>query len=199
MANFPLQWPSGIFIHSATPTALRATPSQSSPFTGTSQITEYPLFLWQISGELGPLRLDQAQRMRGFFAALRGEVGTFTFSPYEGVKPLGTCNVAGVTVIQPGSAGRVLRVAGLGAAKTLLSGSWIGLNGRLYQVTADATADASGIASLEIEPRLRSLPAHGDAVTLSAPVGIWTLDAEPVLRLDRDGFTRGSISFTEDF
>ena len=73
-----------------------------------------------------------------------------------------------------GQGGNSLVVSGLTANTTaLVAGLWfsmsIGGRGYLYQLTAGATVDGSGNATLSIAPWIRAAPAGGEALNFAAP------------------------------
>lgn len=78
--------------------------------------------------------------------------------------------------------GRTLTVSGFEASanNVLLAGDYFqlgtGSNTRLYKVLNDVDSDASGSATLDIFPALRSSPADGDALILNNPKGLFRLD-----------------------
>lgn len=184
-------------VHPSTPTPLRANAEVESPYTGTKQKYEFPYFKWQVSGDLGPMVYDEAKRLRAFFAELRGTIGVFRWSPPAIATRRGDCNTSGVTVVGSGQLGRLVNVAGLGSAKTLLLGSFLEIEGNLYTTVSDVTANGAGNATIKIEPPLRTSPANGALVILESPSALWELADEPVLRDDRDGVSRGSVTLIE--
>jgi hypothetical protein len=66
-------------------------------------------------------------------------------------------------------------VRGLTAGATALAGDFLQVAGhsKVYVVTADATADGSGLAELAIYPALMATPADGAAITVRDIA--WTL------------------------
>lgn len=72
--------------------------------------------------------------------------------------------------------GRSLITDGWKASSTvLLAGDYIQVGTQLFMVTTDATSDASGNATLDIWPAIRSSPADNTTVTVEYPVGIFRL------------------------
>jgi hypothetical protein len=56
---------------------------------------------------------------------------------------------------------------------------------RLYQLTADVVSDAAGLATLAFVPKLRSAPADGTALELTAPAVLLRLTAPVPTRIGR--------------
>ena len=164
----------------ATVTLARRVGISRSPFTGEQKVYEWPNEYWTASVSTPPyFRESGGAALEAFVASLHGAAGTFLWSPSYARTRRGTCNTTGITVNGAGQTGRLLSVQGLGNTLTFLSGSFIslgtGLSTRLYQVVEDATSNASGVATLTIEPALRSSPASGAAITLTNPQGLWRL------------------------
>jgi hypothetical protein len=78
-------------------------------------------------------------------------------------------------------AARVKTIAmdGFSAAATVKAGDWFqigsGANTHLHKVVQDATADGSGLLTLEIWPRTRAALADNDTFVTSSAKGIWRL------------------------
>lgn len=128
------------------------------------------------------LTWDDAAEVEAWADRLRGDdaVGAFRLDlimPRRGSTTASTMTANGAA-----SAGAAsLAVAGLGAGATLLAGSLFSDSaGRLFRVTADATADGAGQATLAIFPRLRAAVAGGATFRLAGDPGVlgrWRLAA----------------------
>jgi hypothetical protein len=60
-----------------------------------------------------------------------------------------------------------------------------GAGTRLHQVTTDVTADAAGMATLALVPRLRAAPADGTPLEIAAPAVLLRLTAPVPTRIGR--------------
>jgi hypothetical protein len=183
--SYPLAAPVAMAKQATARFAIRnATAMTTSPFTGQQQVFAWPNQLWIADVELSALPATLGLELEGWIAALRGKLGTFTFGPRHASGPRGTTNGSGLTVSGAGQTGRTLTIAGMGAARTMLMGSYFqlgtGSSTRLHRVTEDATANGSGVATLSIEPALRASPANAAAVIVALPVGQWRLTTDDI-------------------
>ena len=122
---------------------------------------------WRLTMQYPPLTRDELAPLFAFAVAQRGQFETFTFVPPDLATPRGAAT--GVPVVDgAGQTGRTLAIRGATASVTgwLRAGDVIKLASgpKVYMVTADADTDASGKATLSIEPALMSSPADGEAV-----------------------------------
>jgi hypothetical protein len=68
---------------------------------------------------------------------------------------------------------------------------------RLYQVTQDAVADASGQANLQFTPKLRASPADGAAVEIVNPAVLLRLTSPVPTRIGRADSFRFTLNARE--
>lgn len=154
-----------------------------SPFTLQQQAFEWPGAMWVGEIALPPVvRSFGGAILEAFVASLHGRSGTFLLGPRHAKRILGTSAGSGVTVNGAGQTGAALAVAGVGAGATILAGTFLqvtdGTTARLHMVVENATADGSGLATLTIEPELRSSPAASSAVVFDEPVGTMRLTTD---------------------
>lgn len=200
---YPLSVPASLKVRTLSLRLKTATTMQQSAFTGQQQVYEWPAAYWVADLELAPRIRNGGAAIEAFLAALHGYTGTFLWGPVHATAPQGSTNTTGVTVSGGGTAGsKSLALAGVGAGKTLLAGDYLQLGSgsttRLHMVTQDATANGSGIATVDIEPPLRTSPSGGSAVTLLAPLGIWRLSSpENGVEVSLGGVYTASLSAIE--
>jgi len=147
-----------------------------SPYTSQAQVYQYQGQVWQMDVRLPPMRRAEAEDWIAFLLSLNGRYGTFTYGDPTSNVPRGT--VPGTPLVDGASqTGMVLHTKGWTAAQTgiLLAGDYIQIGTRLYRVLADADSDGSGLADLDIWPRLRTSPADNDAITTSNCTGTWRM------------------------
>ena len=96
-------------------------------------------------------------------------------------------------------AGILLAVKGLNAGAVVAQGRFfsVAVSGRnyLYHVTAAATADGSGHATLSISPKIRAAMADGASLNFSAPQ-IEGFDTAPTIEWDVDELVLYGLAFT---
>jgi len=150
-----------------------------SPFTFEQQAYEHQGQCWMWNVQYGEMNRADAEALVGFLLSLNGRLGTFTMGDPMGASPRGTW--AGAPKVLGAHAAGVTSVAmdGFTAAATVKAGDYVqrgsGSTARLYKVTQDATADGSGLLTLELWPRLRAALADNDTFTTSNTVGLFRL------------------------
>lgn len=156
----------------------------SSPFTLQAQSYAWAGQIWQASCRLPPMSRDQAEGWVAALVSLNGLEGSFLLGDTANVVPRGVATGAPL-VNGGGQSGYSLNTDGWTPSVTgiLKAGDWIqlgsGATARLHKVLVDADSNASGQATLEIWPRLRSSPADNAAVVINAAKGRFRL-AEPI-------------------
>ena len=168
------------------PTFARATPrgldwslqantqSFQSPLSQSVQTVEMPGARWKVGFMLENLVEADAATFQAFMVKLRGKAGRFTLHNFARPTPRGT--LTGTPLVMGASqTGNTLIIDACTVAATLLAGDFIGVNGELKMVVADATANGSGQMTLTIEPPLRSSPADNAAITLVQPTATFML------------------------
>lgn len=150
------------------------TQSFSSPLSGSVQTVEMPGARWQMSFVMENLTETDSALLQAFLVKLRGRAGRFYLHNFARATPRGT--LSGTPLVKGAAqTGNTLAIDGCTVGSTLLAGDFIGVNGELKMVVADATADGSGEMSLTIEPPLRSSPADNAAITTTRPTATFML------------------------
>ena len=135
-----------------------------NPFTGQVQVLERDGARWASRLSLH-LSGAQARAFDAFLASLRGPAGEVLVPDFRRLAALGS--LAGSPRLTAGT-GRTLNLTGFtaNAAGVLRAGDLIQTSvGRSHMVLDDVSADASGNASVRIEPRLREAVTAGSLVT----------------------------------
>ncbi|MDF1720509.1 MAG: hypothetical protein P1U65_07540 [Minwuia sp.] len=117
---------------------------------------------------------------------------TGTLRPWVGASPVVAANAAADAA--------TISVSGLWPSLPAFTrGAEISIGGWRYRVTADVTADADGLASISIAPRLVLDAAEDDAVTYEAS-GLFVLAAPPTgLERDQNGVSNWQMQFLQVF
>ena len=148
-----------------------------SPLSGAMQTVEFPGARWKASFTLDSLAESDAALLRAFGAKLRGRAGRFYLHHMANPNLRGTVT-GSPSVNGGGQTGNTLALASCGAGKTILAGDFIGVNGELKMVVANATADGGGYMTVTIEPPLRSSPTNGSTVTTVKPTATFMLSED---------------------
>jgi len=152
------------------------TQSFTSPLDKTTQTLELPGSRWLATLQYPSMTDAEARIMIAFLASLRGMSGRFTLFDHSHQTPAGVAT--GTPLVNGASqTGGTLITDGWTVSTTgiLKAGDYIGVNGELKMVTVDANSDASGNATLTIEPVLRASPADNAVITTAAPTGTFRL------------------------
>jgi len=145
----------------------------ASPWTGEQQVHLHQGAWWEAEFQLPNLSAWDAARWRAFLAGLRGVYGTFILSPYADLEGAG----GGTPVVSGGSqTGSELNTAGWSASTLVLkAGDYVQFANELKVITADATSDVAGLATLDIWPPIRTSPADASSIAINNPVGLFRL------------------------
>jgi len=155
--------------------------THASPLSGAIQTVEMPGSRWAHSLRLEGLSVDERHLMNTFFAQLRGRANRYTLHDVINPTPRGTMRGT-LTVSGSITAGAVTCSVTGGAGQagtTLLKGDKLSINGELKLITADATANGSGVIALTVEPPFRAAASGGAAVTWNKPTAKFIRTEDP--------------------
>lgn len=192
--SYPLALPTSVSTRRVLFKQRSAIGVAQSPWDYSMQVQEHAGQAWIASVEFPPLTAAQAADLEAFLLSLNGMQGTFLLgdplrtSP-RGV-PVGTPLVMGAS--QTGQSlvtdGWTINTSGL-----LLKGDYFQIQNRLYRVLNDVASNGSGVATLDIFPRLRESPADNDTLLFNSCVGTFRLadNENTVLDIGIDGYNTG--------
>ena len=182
-------------------TLISNTQGFSSPLTASEQTTELPGARWQAVFTMKPLLDSDNAALQAFLVRLRGKAGRVLLYNFARPTPRGIAT--GTPLVKGGGQfGTQLLTDGWTASKSgiLKSGDFIGVNGELKMVVADADSDASGNATLQIEPPLRNVPADNAVITISKPTATFKFESDNAQWSTTPPFvTTFSLTFVETF
>lgn len=150
----------------------------TSPFTFESQRQEYAGMHWDASITQPAMVRADAEEWIAFLLKLNGPVGTFLLGDPLGTSPRGSASSPGTPKVNGGGqTGQSLNTKDWTADATgiLLAGDYLQIGNRLYKNLNDVDADASGLATLDIWPRLRESPSDNDSILTNSTVGLFRL------------------------
>lgn len=164
-----------------------------SAWTASQQVQLNQGQMWTISVDYPPMSESDARDWLATLLAMRGQYGTVLFGNPKMKTPRGNWGSA-PTVDGAGQSGQQLAVGGLPADAVIRAGDFFQLgddaSAKLHTVVQDATANGSGAVTLDVWPRLRTIPGNGDAITVSSPRGLFRL-ASPSFSLQFEPFRYG--------
>ena len=178
--SYPVTFPASIGVSSINIRAKTVVGVSSSPFTGQQQVYKHQGQWWEAEVSLPPMKRDEAEQVVAFLIKMNGQYGTFLMGDFLSTAPRGIGT--GTPLVNGASqAGDELVTDGWTVSTTgiLKAGDWIQLGSAststLHKVLDDVTSDASGNATLNIFPNLRSAPDDNAIITISSPKGRWRL------------------------
>ena len=128
-----------------------------SPFTNQEQVYEHEGAQWKGTFTLPPMKKESAAVWLAFLMSLRGRRGTFKIGDQDRKTIQG---VATGTILVNGDAqtGNAINLDGFANStnNVFKAGDYIQINSYLYMVSADVNSDASGEATVYVEPSLRT-------------------------------------------
>ena len=181
--SYPISLPTSRTPQKAKISAINIASANQSPFTGTSQIQEWPGEWFQLQVSMPPIR-DRvaAQAWVSALISLRGMVGTFEYGLPDYKGPFGIATGTPVTDGDQAAGSKTLDISGFTASQTgiLKNGDYIQAAGssgvkHLYRVLADADSDGDGLCTVDIFPRTREALADNTSIVLNSPQGTWML------------------------
>lgn len=141
------------------------------------------------------------RKVMAFLERLNGRQHRVSFVDPTASKPAGTIALSGVTVNAAAAQfAESVQLAGCGANATLLRGDWFKLGTQAVRCVADATANASGVMTVEFRHMLRASVASGSAVGTNNVAALYIL-ADPQTALGFNGSAADpfSVDFIEVF
>lgn len=178
-------WPSAYVPQTAALRIIVNARHNMSSENGVTQTVTRPGSRWGWSITMAPMRTAVRDDFEGWLTGLSGMEHRISTWDWKRPTPRGTCNTSGVTLNATASAfATSLQLAGCGNGKTLLRGDWLSVGGQLLRVVADATANGSGLMTVEVRHALRAQVASGAPVTLDRPIALYIL-TEPTIELPR--------------
>jgi hypothetical protein len=201
--TYPLSFPTQTGVARVEITATDVVSINQSPFTLSQQVVRHAGARWSAMIAIPPVKREDSEYWNAFLLRLRGQFGTFLLGDPNAATPRGSAaSAAGTPVVNGASqTGNNLNIDGLPASVTgyLLAGDYIQLgsasSARLYKVLENVSTNASGEATLNLWPDLRSSPADGATVVVSNAKGLFRLESnDATWSINNAGFY--SISFS---
>jgi hypothetical protein len=154
---------------------------QESPFTLNQTVYVHAGMAWMLDVQLPPMKVANAAEWCGFLSGLNGMEGTFLMGLPTITAPRGTWAGAPKVLGAHAAGVRSIAMDGYTAGATVKRNDFFqtgsGSSTHLHKIVQDATADGSGLLTLEIWPATRAALADNDTFTTSSPKGLWRLAA----------------------
>lgn len=181
--SYPLSLPDQESIRRVNFYAVNSIAISRSPFTFDTQVQEWPGDSWGAELTLKPMSRDTAEEWIAFLVSLQGPKGTFLLYDPLSVLPRGSA-LGSPTVNGGSQTGRTIMTEGWTPSElgVLKKGDKIQIGNRIYMNLNTVDADGSGLATLDIWPRLRESPGDGETIITVRPKGLFRL-AQPMVNL----------------
>jgi hypothetical protein len=196
--SYPLTLPTVTGIKTQNWGLERVVAVTESPFTNQEQVYEHEGAQWRATFTLPPMKKESAAVWLAFLMSLRGRRGTFKIGDQDRKTIQG---VATGTILVNGDAqtGNAINLDGFANStnNVFKAGDYIQINSYLYMVSADVNSDASGEATVYVEPSLRTgIEAINDDTTVvySNTTTLMRLDSNE-LNWDTNNVSVYGISF----
>ena len=197
--SYPLTLPTVTGIKTQNWSMERVVAVTESPFTNQEQVYEHEGAQWRATFTLPPMKKESAAVWLAFLMSLRGRRGTFKIGDQDRKTIQG---VATGTILVNGDAqtGNAINLDGFANStnNVFKAGDYIQINSYLYMVSADVNSDASGEATVYVEPSLRTgIEAINDDTTVvySNTTTLMRLDSNE-FNWDTDHVSKYGISFS---
>lgn len=180
--SYPLALPTHTGIKSVSLRANDIVGMNVSPFSAAQQVYKYTGQFWEADISLPAMKREDAEYWVTFLMKLNGAYGTFLLGDPNAATARGVAT--GTPLVNGASqTGYTLITDGWTADTTgiLKAGDYIqlgtGSDSRLHKVLDDVNSDASGNATFDIWPNLRTSPSDNQAITVSNCKGVFRLSA----------------------
>ena len=180
--TYPLALPTITGLRAVRLTARNSVGVSTSPFTFSQQTYKHQGQRWEAEVSLPPMPRSEAEEWFSFLVKLNGQYGTFLLGDPHSAPRGSAATTPGTPVVNGASqTGAELDIDGLPASATgyLKAGDYIqlgsGSSATLHKVLNDVDSNASGEATLDIWPDVRTAPADDATVVVSSAKGVFRL------------------------
>lgn len=144
----------------------------TSSISGYTQTGGTPGTRWAMQLDMDEQSFDERRRLGAFLARLEGAKHRISMFDPANPRPRGTIALSGITLsANAAQFAETIVLASCGAGATLLAHDWLVLAGQRLMCAADATANGSGIMTVEVRHQLRAAANSGAAVAVDYPRG----------------------------
>jgi len=182
--SYPLSLPTTIGIAEIELRAVNAVALSRSPFTFASQAHEYAGKMWQADVTIPPVRRDLAEAWVTFLLSLKGQVGTFYLGDPNAKTPQGSARDSDTILVDGAvSSGSTIAIDSAPVSTTdyLKAGDYIhigsGTSRQLFKVLNDVDTDATGSATIDVWPNVRTSISDNSSVSVENTQGVFRLAA----------------------
>lgn len=169
--SYPISLPTGVYPSAYSLGYATNTRTNTSPFTFSTQKIESYGQIWSLKLTFPPLNDAQAKLMASFMTKLKGQYGSFYFSPKDAWKGTGSGTPTLVSIDND-----LRTTITVSPSNTSIpEGSYVQIGEQLVQIQKDVPAQAGNVANVSVFPRLRSAIPAGKAIIYTNPKGKFSL------------------------
>lgn len=180
--NYPLALPATNTIRSIELRTVNAVAYSRSPFTFAGQAHEYAGKMWQADITLKPMRRSDAEKWITWLVSLKGQLGTFYLGDPLGCTPQGSGRDSDTVLVDGAvTSGNTIAIDSAPTNRTdfLKAGDYMqigsGTSRQLFKVLNDVDTDATGSATVDVWPNVRTSISDNAAITLESAQGVFRL------------------------
>lgn len=180
--SYPLALPATNTIRSIELRTVNAVAYSRSPFTFAGQAHEYAGKMWQADITLKPMRRSDAEKWITWLISLKGQLGTFYLGDPLGCTPQGSGRDSDTVLVDGAvTSGNTIAIDSAPVSTTdfLKAGDYMqigsGTSRQLFKVLNDVDTDATGSATVDVWPNVRTSISNNAAVTLESAQGVFRL------------------------
>lgn len=180
--TYPLSLPTVTGIATIELRAVNTVAVSSSPFTFATQVHEYQGKAWQADVTLPPMKREEAEQWVAWLLSLKGQLGTFYLGDPNNATPLGSARDSDTVLVNGAvSSGNTIDIDSAPASTTdfLKAGDYLqigtGTSRQLFKVLTDVDTNASGEATVDVWPNVRTSIADNASVTVESTQGLFRL------------------------
>lgn len=180
--SYPLSLLTHTGIASIELRATNAVAYSRSPFTFAGQAHEYAGKMWQADVTLPPMARADAERWVAWLMSLKGQLGTFYLGDPLASTPLGSGRDSDTVLVDGAvTSGNTIAIDSAPVSTTdfLKAGDYMqigsGTSRQLFKVLNDVDTDATGSATVDVWPNVRTSISNNAAVTLESAQGVFRL------------------------
>lgn len=200
--TYPLSLPTTVGMSSITFSAENAVAISESPFSYSQQVIRNTGQRWKATCTLAPMKRQDAEEWVAFLLSLKGQYGYFLLGDPNCPTARGSASTTpGTPVVNgAGQIGESLNIDGLPINTTgyLLPGDYIqlgsGATATLHKVLTQVNSNASGEASLDLWPKIRTARADNATVTVANCKGNFRL-SENIQQWEINNISSYGITF----
>ena len=182
--TYPLTMPTHTGIAQIELRTINAVAYSRSPFTFSGQAHAYAGQMWQADISLPPMKRNAAEQWVAWLISLKGQLGQFYLGDPLACTPMGSARDADTILVNGAlTDGSAIAIDSAPTSQTdyLKAGDYMqigaGNSRQLFKVLQDVDTNASGQATVDVWPNVRTSIADNAPVTVQSAKGLFRLSS----------------------